>query len=59
MCDLRRCMSFSRVIHGETVRNVEVRYQEDEDTQKDLEPAQRLKNNLTHSLTWKVFFPAS
>ena len=30
---------------GETVRNVEIRWQEHEDTQKDSEPAKHLKNN--------------
>ena len=44
---------------GETVRNVEIRWQEHEDTQKDSEPAKHLKNNLTHSFIWKVLLPAS
>ena len=44
---------------GETVRNVEIRWQEHEDTQKDSEPAKHLKNNPTHSFTWKVLLPAS
>ena len=43
----------------ETVRNVEIRWQEHEDTQKDLEPAKHLKINPTHSFTWKVLLPAS
>ena len=42
---------------GETVRNVEIRWQEYEDTQK--EPAKHLKNNPTHSFTEKVLLPAS
>ena len=41
---------------GETV---EIRRQEYEDTQKDSEPAKHLKNNPTHSFTWKVLLPAS
>ena len=44
---------------GETVRNVEIRWQEHEDTQKDSEPAKHLKNNPTHSFTWKALPPAS
>ena len=44
---------------GETVRNVEIRSQEHEDTQKDSELAKHLKNNPTHSFTWKVLLPAS
>ena len=36
---------------GETVRNIEIRWQEYEDTQKDSEPAKHLKNNPTHSST--------
>ena len=44
---------------GETVRNVEIRWQEHEDTQKDSEPANYLKNNPTHSFTWKVVLPTS
>ena len=42
---------------GETVRNVEIRWQEYEDKQKDSEPAKHLKNNPTHSFTWKVLLP--
>ena len=44
---------------GETVRNVEIRWQEHEDTQKDSELAKHLKNNPTHSFTWKFLVPAS
>ena len=44
---------------GETVRNVEFRWQEHEVKQKDSEPAKYLKNNATHSFTWKVLLPAS
>ena len=36
---------------GETVRNVEIRWQEHEDTHKDSEPAKHLKNNPTQSFT--------
>ena len=49
MCDLRRCMFLCD----------EIRCQEHEDTQKDSEPAKHLKNNPTHSFTWKVLFPVS
>ena len=45
---------------GETVRNVEIRWQEHEDTQKDSEPVKHLKNNPTYSFTWKVLlWPSS
>ena len=44
---------------GVTVRNVEIRWQEPEGTPKDSEPANDLKNNATHSFTWKVLLPAS
>ena len=44
---------------GETVRNAEIRWQEHEDTQKDSKSANHLKNNPTHSFTWKVFLPVS
>ena len=60
MCDLQRCIFLSRVIHfGETVRNVEIRWEEHEDMQKDSEPAKHLKNNPTHPFTWKILLPAS
>ena len=42
---------------SETERNIEVRWQED--AQKDSEPAKLLKDNPTHSFTWKVLLPAS
>ena len=51
--------SFQESYIGETVRNVEIRWQEHEDTQKDSEPAKYLKNNPTHLSTWKVLLPAS
>ena len=45
---------------GGTVRNVEIRWQEHEDTQEqDSELAKNLKNNSTHSFTRKVLLPAS
>ena len=44
---------------GETVRNVEIRWQEHEDSQKDSEPAKQLKNDPTHSFNLKVLLPAS
>ena len=44
---------------GETVKNVKTRWQEYEDTQQDLEPAKHLKNNPTHSFTWKVLLSVS
>ena len=47
------------IYEGETVRTVEIRWQEHEDTQKDSEPAKHQKNNPTHSFTWKVLLSAS
>ena len=44
---------------GETVRNIEKNWQEHEDAQKDSEPAKHLKNNPTHSFTWKVLLASS
>ena len=44
---------------GETVRNVENRWQEHEDTAKDLEPAKHFKNNPIHSFTGKFLPQAS
>ena len=44
---------------SETVKNVEIRWQGHEDTQKDSEPAKHLKNNSTHSFTWNVLLPGS
>ena len=44
---------------GDTAKNVETRWQEHEDTQKDSEHAKHLKNIPSHSFSWKVLFPAS
>ena len=44
---------------GETVKNVESRWQGHKDIQEDSEPVKHLKSNLTYSFTWKVFLPAS
>ena len=43
---------------GETVRKVEIRWREHEDTQKQTEPAKHLKNNSTRLFTGKVLLPA-
>ena len=43
----------------ETVRNVEIRWQELENAQENSEPTNHLKNNPTHSFIWKVLLPAS
>ena len=51
--------SFQESYIGETVRNVETRWQEHEDKQKDREPAKHLKTNPTYSFAWKVPLPAS
>ena len=44
---------------GESVRNIEIKWQEHEDTQKDSETAKHLKNSPTHLFTWKFLLPAS
>ena len=44
---------------GETVRNIEIRWQELEDAQEDSEPTKHLKNKPTHSFIWKVLLLAS
>ena len=51
--------SYHKSYIGETVRNIEIRWQQHKDTQKYSEPAKLLKNNPTHSFTWKVILPAS
>ena len=43
---------------GETIRNVESRWKEHNNVNKDSEPAQHLKENPNH-FTWKVLLPAS
>ena len=43
---------------GETKRNVEVRWQEHNDPRGSSEPAKHLKENPTHTFTWKVFMNA-
>ena len=49
MCDLwsKGVCSCQESYIGETVRNVEIRWQEHEDIQKDSKPAKHLKNNST------------
>ena len=42
----------------ETRRNVELRWEEHENTSKDSEPAKRLKENLKHKFSWKILFVA-
>ena len=60
MCDLGEGVcSCQEPQIGETVRNVEIWWQEHEDTQKDSELAKHLKNNPIHLFSWKVPFPAS
>ena len=51
--------SYQESYIGETVRNIEIGWQEHEDTQRDSEPAKHLKNNPTHSFTWKVLVSVS
>ena len=61
MCDLwsKGVCSCQESYIGETVRNVEIRWQEHEDTQKHSDPTKHLKNSFTHSFTWKVLLPVS
>ena len=49
-----RVCSYHKSYIGETARNVEIRWQEHEDTQKYSEPAKHLKKSPTHS--FKKFF---
>ena len=38
--------------------NVELRWEEHENTFKDSEPAKHLKENLCHKFSWKILFVA-
>ena len=38
--------------------NVELRWEEHENTSKDFEPAKLLKENLSHKFSWKILFAA-
>ena len=50
------CVIWERVFV--TRRNVELRWEEHENTSKDSEPAKHLKGNLSHNLSWKILFAA-
>ena len=39
-------------------RNVELGWEEHENTSKDSEPAKHLKKNLSHKFSWKILFVA-
>ena len=41
-----------------TRRNVELRWEEHENTSKDSKPATELKENLSHKFSWKILFAA-
>ena len=43
---------------GETIRNVEIRWSEHENTKLSLEPARHLLNNPSHTFTWKTLLKA-
>ena len=43
---------------GETRRNVELRWEEHENTSKDSKLAKHLKENLSHKFSWKILFAA-
>ena len=55
-----KCLCSCQESHiGETVKTVKIRWQEHEDTQKNSDPSEYLKNNPTHSFTWKFSLPHS
>ena len=43
---------------GETRHNIELRWEEHENTSKDSEPAKYLKENLSHKFSRKILFAA-
>ena len=43
---------------GETVRNAESRWKKHNDTKKESEPAKHLRDNPSHSFTWKLICTA-
>ena len=43
---------------GKTKYNVELRWEEHENTSKDSEPAKHLKENLCQKFSWKILFAA-
>ena len=43
---------------GETKRNVEIRWDEHEDTKGKSEPAKHLQQNPTHSFSWSILLSA-
>ena len=43
---------------GECIRNVEVRWNEHENPEHKSEPARHIRNNISHSFTWKVLMHA-
>ena len=43
---------------GQTRRNVELRWEEPENTSKDSEPAKHLKENFSYTFSWKILFVA-
>ena len=43
---------------GETTHNVELRWEEHENTCKDSEPSKHLKENLSHKFSWEILLAA-
>ena len=43
---------------GETIRNVDIRWNEHEDIRKKSEPAKHLRENLNHKSEWKTLLHA-
>ena len=47
-----------RKLHWETKRNVETRWKEHQNINKDSEPAKHLREYPTHSFEWKIILNA-
>ena len=43
---------------SETIRNVDVRWNEHEDIRKESEPAEHLRKNLNHKFKWETLLQA-
>ena len=53
-----RCLQLWKVVHWKTVRNVETRWAEHENINKDFEPAKHLRDNVDHTFAWKILSAA-
>ena len=52
------CNDCGQIYIGETKRNVEIRWDEHEDTKGKSEPAKHLQQNPTHSFSWSILLSA-